>query len=457
MTLEVNLDLVKKYQRPGPRYTSYPPAPHFRDDMTVADWEAKLRENNADGSRDLSLYLHLPYCDTLCYFCGCNMVVTRDRGKVADYVASISREIDLLRSRIHPDRKVVQLHFGGGTPTHLLPDEIRALGGKLREAFPYADDVEIGCEMDPRELTRDHVVALREIGCNRASLGVQDHDPKVQKAVHRIQPREIVEEAISWIRDVGIESLNIDLIYGLPHQSSASFEPTLRAMLDVGPDRFAIFNYAHVPWMKAHQKLIREEDLPSGEEKLRMLKMIIETLTSSGYVYVGMDHFAREQDELAVAQRRKTLQRNFQGYSTKAGADIYGFGMSAISQLVDSYAQNVTDIPLYRARVADGVLPLHRGYVLTTDDRIRREVIMTLMCHLEIGFDEMARRTGCGDFREYFAAELAGLDGFEQDGLLVRDDEGFRITEPGRLFVRNVAMRFDAHLGSEHGRYSKTV
>ena len=455
MKLEVDLALARKYLRPGPRYTSYPTAPHFRDEFGPEDWTRAIEEGNRTADRPLSLYLHFPFCAKLCWFCGCTMLVSHDRSRSADYLDVLFREIDLVASRLHDDRLVVQQHFGGGTPTFSPPDELRSIGERLRKRFNYAPDAEIGVEMDPRELTLDHVRALREIGANRASLGVQDHDPVVQKAIHREQPREMVEQCIEWIRDEGFESLNLDLIYGLPHQSVRSFRETLDSVLEIRPDRLAIFNYAHVPWMKPHQKLIHENELPDEGERLAMLKDIIETVTAAGYVYVGMDHFALAEDELAVAQRAKTLQRNFQGYSTRAEAEIHAFGMSAISQLDGTYAQNAKDLATWSAKVDAGELPVLRGYSPTDEDRIRRALIMTLMCDLELDHERFRAATGV-DPRERFADELASLEPMEEDRLVTRDDDAVRVTLPGRLFLRNIAMAFDAYLG-EGGRFSKTV
>ncbi len=456
MTLEVDLALVEKYGKPGPRYTSYPTAPHFDDAVGRDELTRQLEKSNADASHPLSLYLHLPFCEKLCWFCGCNMIVTKDTSKQSGYLDHLFREIDVARTHLNADRPVVQQHFGGGTPTYGSPDDLRRIGEKLHASFRYAEGAEISSEMDPRNLTHDHIKALREIGCNRASLGVQDHDPRVQKAIHRIQPRQLVIDAVDWIRTEGFDSINIDLIYGLPFQSADSFAATLQDVLEIRPNRLAVFNYAHVPWMKAHQKLIREEDLPTGPERLRMLKSIIETLTAGGYVYVGMDHFALEGDELLTAQREKTLRRNFQGYSTKAGAEIQAFGMSAISQLDRMYSQNIKEVDAYYEKVSAGELPIQRGYVLTDDDVVRRELIMTLMCDMELDFAEVGSRTGV-DIPTYFEGELARLGTFVEDGLLEQNASGLKVTEPGRLFVRNIAMTFDAHLGDASERYSKTV
>jgi oxygen-independent coproporphyrinogen-3 oxidase len=312
-------------------------------------------------------------------------------------------------------------------------------------------------EVDPRRLTRDHVVALKEVGFNRASMGVQDHNPEVQKAVHRIQPLEMTQQTVDWIRDAGFESINIDLIYGLPYQTPQSFEKTLEEVLAMKPDRFAVFNYAHVPWMKPAQKILEAGILPKPEVKLQILKLIVERLTSGGYAYIGMDHFALEQDELAVAQRQKTLQRNFQGYSTRGGADIYAFGMSSISQADGVYWQNLKELPDYCGALDAGRIPFARGYVLTPDDTIRRETIMRLMCDLGLDYAGMSRSLGL-DFAAYFAREIESLADMEADGLLRRTPTGLEVTDFGRLLIRNIAMRFDPYnTHGKEGRFSKTI
>lgn len=454
--MQVDLDLVQKYNVPGPRYTSYPPATHFTEQVSYDDILRGIRSNN-ETSGELSLYFHLPFCYSLCWYCGCTTVITPQQSQSATYLRYLYREMELVSDLIHDDRRVVQLHFGGGTPTFLLPDEIRALGGEIHRRFRLDKSVEAGVEIDPRRLTRDHILALREIGFNRASLGVQDHDPVVQRAVHRIQPFEQSREAVAWAREAGFTSVNIDLIYGLPHQTPKSFERTLDEVLTLEPDRFAVFNYAYVPWIKPAQKIIKESTLPSAATKLELLKLTIEKLTSSGYVYIGMDHFARADDELAVAQRSKTLQRNFQGYSTRGGADIYAFGMSSISQTDRLYWQNCKELPQYYAQLDQGRLPLARGYFLTEDDRRRRVIIMRLMCDFSLDYQQMSKWLGM-DFEAHFAAELASLADLEADGLLRRDSSGFTVTDLGRLFIRNIAMRFDAHLpGETERRYSRTV
>jgi oxygen-independent coproporphyrinogen-3 oxidase len=454
--LKVNLDLVKKYNVPGPRYTSYPPATQFSDEVPLTDLMDNIRANN-QSARDLSLYFHLPFCQTLCWFCGCTTVITTQQGKSAVYLKYLEKEMDLMTPFINPERKAIQLHFGGGTPTFLLPEEIRALGKLIRSRFEFSPDIEAGVEIDPRRLVRDHLDALREAGFNRASIGVQDNNPVVQKAVHRIQPFEQTKQVVEWIRDAGFKSLNIDLIYGLPYQTPESFEKTLDEILTLAPDRFAIFNYAHVPWIKPAQRILEDGCLPSAEVKLQLLKLTIEKLTSSGYVYIGMDHFAREDDELAVAQRQKTLQRNFQGYSTRGGADIYAFGMSSISQADGIYWQNQKELPIYYGELDSGRQPISKGYILTDDDKIRRVTIMRLMCDLSLDFQSMSKLLGI-DFEAYFARELASFSDLEADGLVEKTPGGLKVTEVGRLLVRNIAMRFDAYLSTaKERRFSKTI
>jgi len=454
--LKVDLDLVKKYNVPGPRYTSYPPATHFTTEVSPEMFVEQIRANN-QTERDLSLYFHLPFCYSLCWYCGCTTVITADQSKSAQYVEYLQREMDLVKPLLNPRRKVVQLHFGGGTPTFSLPDEIRRLGAMIHSRFSLASDLEAGVEVDPRRMTREHLVALRQVGFNRASMGVQDNDPVVQKAVHRLQPFDMTREAVDWMRELGFRSVNIDLIYGLPYQTPQSFSRTLDETLSLRPDRFAVFNYAHVPWMKPAQKILKPEILPSPEAKLELLKMTIERLTAEGYVYIGMDHFALADDELAVAQRSKTLQRNFQGYSTRGGTDIYAFGMSSISQAEGFYWQNHKDLPDYYQAIDAGQLPFHRGYVMTPEDRLRRVTIMRLMCDLGLDYAAMSQRLVI-DFKAHFGAEIDSLDDMEADGLLVKTPEGLLVTDLGRLLIRNIAMRFDAYAGTRReNRFSRTI
>ncbi len=455
--LNVNLDLVRKYNVAGPRYTSYPPATKFANTLTEPDLAALLAADNP-ADRGLSLYFHLPFCETLCWFCGCTTVITQDHGASKPYLDRLELEVARMAKRINPKRKVVQLHWGGGSPTFLKPDEIRRLGGIIRRYFTLADHMEAGVEVDPRRLTRDHLLALREVGFNRASLGVQDFDGLVQVAVHRRQPRELTQQVLDWARELGFGSVNFDLIYGLPHQTVETFRQTLETVLTMGPDRLAVFSYAHVPWIKPAQKILAQKILPSPAVKLELLKLVIERLTAEGrYEYIGMDHFARSGDELVTAQRQKTLQRNFQGYSTRGEADIYAFGMSAISQIPAAYWQNEKELAAYGAAVEAGRLPLARGYVLTADDKIRRETIMRVMCDLGLEYGAMTGKLGV-DFETYFAAELAALAPFAADGLVTLKPGGLEVTDAGRMFIRNIAMSFDNTLSPQtEGRHSKTI
>jgi oxygen-independent coproporphyrinogen-3 oxidase len=455
--LKVNLDLVQKYNVAGPRYTSYPPATKFTDALTWPELAERILENNR-SERDLSLYFHIPFCETLCWFCGCTTVITLNHKQGQTYIDYLEKEIRQTATLLNPRRKVVQLHWGGGSPTFLAPDEIRRLGEIIHRHFQFAENIEAGVEIDPRRLTREHVVALREAGFNRASLGVQDFDPKVQEAVHRIQPRAMTEQVLGWLREAGFASINLDLIYGLPHQTADSFSHTLDTVLELDPDRLAVFSYAHVPWVKPAQKILEQKILPSPEVKLQLLKMVIERLTDHDrYVYIGMDHFARPSDELAVAQGRKELQRNFQGYSTRGGADIYAFGMSGISQIPDAYWQNEKELPKYYAALDAGRAPLARGYLVTDEDKARRETIMRVMCDLSLDYNAMSRRLGF-NFASHFDREIESLAGFETDGLVKRSPSGLAVTEAGRLFIRNIAMAFDNTLApAAERKHSKTI
>lgn len=455
--ITVDIDLVRKYNIPGPRYTSYPPAVHFTDKITWEEVKAEIERNN-QTTRDLSLYFHIPFCYSLCWFCGCTTIITPNVKQSATYIDYLQKEMDLIVPLLNPKRKVVQLHFGGGSPTFMPVDDIKRLGELIHQRFTFCDDIEAGVEMDPRRMVKEQVKAFRDVGFNRASLGVQDFNPKVQKAVHRIQPKELTAKVIGWIREYGFQSLNIDLIYGLPFQTPESFEKTIDEVLEFKPDRFAVFSYAHVPWMKPSQRIFEyKQNLPSPETKFQLLKLVTEKLTRSGYVYIGMDHFALETDELVKAQRNGTLQRNFQGYSTRAGADIYAFGMSSISQTDAAYWQNHKDINTYYSMLNDGNVPIVRGYLLNEDDKIRRITIMRLMCDLKLDYEAMSNLLKI-DFKNYFQKELESLDDLEEDGLITSTPDGIVVTQLGRLFIRVIAMRFDAYLPKmTEKRFSKTI
>lgn len=458
--LQVDVDLLKKYDRPGPRYTSYPTAPLFNESFGADDYRRAIADSNQfDSKSDLSLYFHFPFCDTLCYFCGCTMMVTRDRHRIEEYLVYLKKEIDLVAPLIAPKRRVTQVHWGGGTPTHLTPDQLDDIAEYIKAAFRIDPEVEMSVEIDPRELTQGHLDVLRRAGFNRLSMGIQDFDPNVQEAVNRIQSEELISTVHTWATALAFESINFDLIYGLPFQTLRSFKNTIDTVLKYKPDRIAVFNYAHVPWMKPHQKLIHPEDLPTADQKLQILKSTIEELTSHGYVYIGMDHFARPEDELSRAQREKSLYRNFQGYSTKSGADLYGFGMSSISHFGGIYAQNCKTLQEYYAALDQGKLATHVGYRMTKDDQIRKHVIMRLMCDLELDKMDVERQFNI-EFDEYFEDAIRQLRAFVDDGLVDITPESLKIKGSGRLLLRNIAMCFDAYLErmqKEKPIFSRTV
>ncbi len=457
--LDFDIDLIKKYDQPGPRYTSYPTAPHFHEGFTAENYlDEIVRTNTAAEKPPLSLYYHLPFCDTLCYFCGCNMIITRNRDRIKEYIKYVKNEIDLLRTYLDVDRPVTQLHWGGGTPTHLDPDEIADLVSYINTSFKIDPSIEAGCEIDPRGLTRAHLEALRGGGFNRISMGVQDFTPEVQKAVNRIQPEDMTRQVVDWVRELGYSSINLDLIYGLPFQTKEKFLDTVKAVIDISPDRIAVFNYAHVPWMKKHMGLIKTEDLPKPEEKLDILQTTIETLMKAGYVFIGMDHFAKPTDEMAIALQEKKLYRNFQGYSTNAGADLYAFGITSISQIGRIYAQNYKKEKEYFDSLNDEKLPVHKGVYLTDDDLLRREVITRVMCDFELDFKVIESEFNI-NFKEYFANGLKNLSEMETDGLLSIGNEGLTVSNKGRLLIRNIAMKFDGYIErkEDQGRYSRTV
>jgi len=457
---EIDLEKIKKYDKPGPRYTSYPTAPQFNESFTKDDYVDEIvKTNYGKNLPDLSLYFHLPYCDTLCFFCGCNMLITRNRTRINEYIKYVQKEIDLLRTYLLPDRNVSQHHWGGGTPTHLNPDEINLLASYINKSFEFNEDgSENSCEIDPRELTREHLEALRNNGFNRISMGVQDFNDIVQKAVNRIQPEDITRNVVTWVRELGFQSINLDLIYGLPFQTVDSFADTVDKIIDISPDRIAVFNYAHVPWMKKHMALIHQEDIPTPEVKLVILKTTIEQLTNAGYVFIGMDHFAKPNDELSIALHEKNLYRNFQGYSTNAGADLYAMGITSISQLNNIYAQNFKTEKEYYTALDNETLPTAKGYKLNNDDHIRREVIMRIMCDFEINFASIEERFNV-DFKKYFKWGLNNLKEMEEDDLVVVTSDGIKVNEMGRLLIRNIAMNFDGYIERKEdtAKYSRTV
>jgi oxygen-independent coproporphyrinogen-3 oxidase len=458
-TARFDAALIRKYDAQGPRYTSYPTADRFHAGFTAADYVEALQARRERGSGDpLSIYCHLPFCDTICYYCGCNKVVTRDHGRSAAYVGYVGREIAQVAGILETTAPVVQLHWGGGTPTFLAGDEMTAVMRHLRDAFRFAADAEISIEVDPRKVDAAKVALMAELGFNRISVGVQDFDPDVQRAVNRIQSVEETRFVIDAARRHGFVSVNVDLIYGLPRQTLTGFATTLAHVIDAAPDRIALYGYAHVPHLFKPQRSIDPALLPSAEERLALLAMAIETLGAAGYVYIGMDHFAKPGDELAVAQREGRLHRNFQGYSTYAGCDLLAFGVSAISNVDGVYAQNAKTLDEYYRLLDAHALPVVRGYRLEGDDALRRAVIQRLMCAFELRPAEIEAAYGLR-FAEYFATEIAALEALAADGLVELGSDAIRVTPAGRFLVRTVAMTFDRHLreAKSAARYSRVI
>ena len=435
-------DLIYKYAKPAPRYTSYPTAQEFKPiDEDV--WKEKLIKSN-DRKTPLSLYFHIPFCESGCYFCGCNVIITKRKESVEPYLQYLIKEMDIVASLLDKDRNVVQLHWGGGTPNYLEREQIVFLMNNIKKRFKFSQKGEISIEIDPRYIDKEKIFLLKEVGFNRISFGIQDFNPKVQKAVNRIQPKEMIFSVMKWIREASFESVNIDLIYGLPYQSLETFSETIDEVIRLNPDRIANFNFAYVPWLKRLQRFINPETLPKPEEKLEILKMTIDKLTKAGYLFIGMDHFAKPNDELAIAQRERTLHRNFQGYTTHGEAELIGFGATSISMLYDAYGQNFKKLRDYYTRLDSGKLPVERGVLLSKDDILRRDVIMRLMSHFQLYKSEIEKRYNI-KFDEYFNEELNNLKELEKDGLLVLTDDRIDITPVGRLLIRNIAVNFDKY------------
>ena len=458
--LEFDSELIRRYDTSGPRYTSYPTAVQFTEAFGEAEYRERARRSNeTDTPAPLSLYFHIPFCNTVCFYCACNKVITANRKRAQPYLDHLFREIRMQGELYDRDRPVEQLHWGGGTPTFISDEQMRALMDETRRHFALRDDDsgEYSIEIDPREADAGTMALLRELGFNRISLGVQDFDPRVQQAVNRIQSEEETAAVLEAARAEGFKSTSIDLIYGLPHQSVDSFAATLDKVIAMGPDRLSVFNYAHLPQMFKTQRQIRAEALPSADEKLAILDYTIGRLTEAGYVYIGMDHFARPDDELAVAQREGTLYRNFQGYSTHADCDLVAMGATSISKVGDSYSQNLKGLEDYYAALEAGRLPVFRGVVLTADDRLRREVITRLICNFELDFADIEAAYSI-DFADYFADALERLQPMQADGLLVVNADGIQVQPRGRLLIRNICMVFDRYLGSDSPqRFSKVI
>jgi len=457
-TIRWDSDLIRRYDLAGPRYTSYPTAAQFAGQVGTFDLLHALRDSRK-AQRPLSLYVHVPFCANICYYCACNKVITKDRGRAHAYLQRLEQEIQLIGCHLDPAQRVEQLHLGGGTPTFLSHDELRQLMATLRKHLNLQDDDsgDHGIEIDPREADWSTMGLLRELGFNRVSIGLQDLDPAVQRAVNRLQSLDETRAVIEAARTLQFRSINIDLIYGLPKQTPENFAHTVEEVINLQPDRLSVFNYAHLPERFMPQRRINSQDLPNPEQKLAMLQGTIEQLTAAGYRYVGMDHFALPDDELAIAQEEATLQRNFQGYTTHGHCDLIGLGVSAISQIGDLYCQNSSDLNQYQNTLADGQLATSRGLICNADDRLRRAVIQQLICHFDLDFAEIEQRFNI-DFRGYFAPLWPQLQAMADDGLIHLDGAHIRVLPAGRLLVRSVCMVFDAYLDQQNRqRFSRVI
>lgn len=458
----VDRELCRRFDISGPRYTSYPTADRFQSEPGATLLLDALK-NRGETASPLSLYVHLPFCSTVCYYCGCNKVITKDHRKSSHYLDYLEREIDMQVAMLQSPRTVAQLHWGGGTPTFLSDDEMTRLMGALRGRFDFLADGEYSIEIDPRSVDPSRAHLLADLGFNRMSLGIQDFDPMVQMAVNRIQTFEQTQKVIEAARDAGFESVSVDLIYGLPRQTLEGFKATLEKTLSLSPDRIALYSYAHLPQIFMPQRRIHDTELPSPEEKLSLMAMAIDRLVESGYVFIGMDHFARPDDELALAQGAGKLHRNFQGYSTHAELDLLAFGVSAIAKVGRVYTQNAKSLDEYYHDIDAGHLPVRRGYLMNEDDTLRRAVIQELMCHFKLDFATVSETWGI-DFSDYFASALAQLESLANAGLLTMNSHGIAVMPKGRLLVRIIAMAFDRYLEADRKsapegrqRYSRVI
>src|SRR5690625_2664736 len=457
--LSFSRDLIERFDRPGPRYTSYPTADRFVEPFGAEHYIQALDKRAAIGEQapPLSLYVHLPFCASLCYFCACNKIITQDHSRSSEYVQYVLREADLVLPHLGGTTQLGQLHFGGGTPTFLDPGEQKALMTGLQQRFDFLADAELSIEIDPRTVTAESLSYLAEFGFNRCSFGVQDFNPEVQQAVNRIQPYDQVEQVVFGARAAGFESINTDLIYGLPKQNLQRFEQTVQQLLQLRPDRIALYNYAHLPQRFKAQRLIKAEDLPAPELRLDLFLLAAQALVEAGYVYIGLDHFALPEDELNLAQLDGTLQRNFQGYTTRAHYDLLGLGVSSIGKVQDVYSQNNRSLKSYYQAIDQGQLATQRGVVMSAEDRLRTEIIMKLMCSMPVSFAALEQRYRI-DFKAHFADELRALEPFEAKGFVRCSDEQIEVTLKGRLFVRAISMIFDQYLSQRtQATYSKII
>ena len=458
--LTFDMDLIRRYDKAGPRYTSYPTAVQFHEGFGPEQYkEVVERTNQEDSLRPLSLYFHIPFCDTVCFYCGCNKIATKDRTKSPPYLDRVAKELEMQGALFDRSRVVEQLHWGGGTPTFLNHDEIRRLMDTTRQHFTLRDDDEgeYSIEIDPREATPETVALLRELGFNRMSLGLQDFDPVVQQAVNRIQSEEETFDVLHAARDNGFKSVSVDLIYGLPHQTADSFQKTVDKVLQVRPNRLSVFNYAHLPELFKPQRRINDADLPTPDQKLEILQRTNQQLSEAGYLYIGMDHFALPDDELAVAQREGTLYRNFQGYSTHRDCDLIGIGVTSIGVVGNTYSQNLKTTEAYYEAIEKGELAVFRGVELDDDDLLRQDVITELICNFRLQFSDIEQRHNIV-FSDYFSVELEELKVMVEDGLVTMDGNGVTVATAGRLLIRNVCMVFDRYLREKNEqRFSKVI
>ena len=456
--LVFNTDLINKYDKSGPRYTSYPTAIQFTESFSEQDYYQQVKLSN-ERNTPLSLYFHIPFCDTICYYCGCNKIVTKNRNHAKPYLDAVYKELALQGSLFKATRIVKQLHWGGGTPTFISHEQMTELMQQTRRHFTLLDDDsgEYSIELDPREVNAGSISLLRQLGFNRISLGVQDFNPKVQQAVNRIQSYKETRDVIIAARKDEFHSISLDLIYGLPFQSVESFSETVDKVLELEPDRLSVFNYAHMPEMFKTQRQINAADLPSAETKLTILQNVTNKLIDAGYEYIGMDHFAKPTDELAIAQKERKLYRNFQGYSTNSDCDLVALGITSIGKVADSYSQNIKTIKEYTEVIESGKLPIFRGVVLTEDDILRREVINQLICHFELNFKEI-ENTFDINFPEYFSSELKHINEMQADSLLELSHDKILVLPEGKLLIRNICMVFDIYLKkNKEQRFSKTI
>lgn len=456
---EFDRALIASLPASGPRYTSYPTADRFHNGFGEDSYIKALHLRSLGAlNKPLSLYIHIPFCNTICYYCGCNKIITKDKSRADAYIEYLEREMALLAPHLNGRNKLAQLHFGGGTPTFLSDDQLERVFAMIGRYFELIPNGEYSIEIDPRKVSRDTVHHLAKLGFNRMSIGIQDFDPKVQQAVNRIQTVAETREVIEAAREAGFKSVSVDLIYGLPHQSLESIKPTLDTVLSLNPDRLALYHYAHLPHIFKPQRRIDTEAVPGSEEKLDILQYAVNTLTARDYVFIGMDHFAKPKDELSIALKEGWLQRNFQGYSTYADCDLLAIGVSSIGKIGSTYAQNERDIDAYYAAIDAGRLPVMRGYQLNQDDLLRRNIIQDLMCRFALDYQLYESIFGI-PFARYFAEELADLQQLAEKGLVVLKANGLKVTPKGRFLIRNIAMVFDHHLRHKetHAKYSQTV